>query len=681
MRSEDANAMISSKSGEIVAFGGLIGPEGANISHTVGIGGGSYTDGHKLRTGLFEFMINNEEEPGEEEFKVAHGVYSLKGLTGHEYGHVWFTKTSIMKELMEKIGMEMEAEGIDARLSRKVVQYFFNSTEDGRIESRMVNMYPGLINYFRYNNGTIWKRDSEEFVADDKKELDQFLRCVVTYCVIGLRPRWYKNAKTTRIHDEFEKLPETLEAAVNAPTCKKNADLTYDAIHIVWDYLIELLKQKQEDLDEMEEFMDGLGESDIQEGNEGSGDGTSAGEGNSSARMNGGDTSEEGGGVSECGDNSGAAGSTEGRKTEIPEYKKSTAMSEDSPGYDYSGVSGTGGGSTKVIKSKAGHKSITPEQAIEEAISEAEGLAEKEAAKESTPNASFTKESKKSSTLTREEVNRMCTDVGYDQESIRVYREERSNYRMRPLDDSLRPAATQFRRKVERCFKEKNQIITKMSSGKLDTRQLYRLGMKEFNVFQKQANRSLADAVVEICWDGSGSMHGGKQELSSQACAIVEEGLKGVVPLKIINFTTDWSNREVVHYLVKDFDENDRGINYSLSYARSKGFNGGNKDGYDIRVCTEELMKRQEKDKILIVMSDGLPSDYDSINPQDDVKDAVKCARRNGIIVIPIFFGSESFRNEAFKDYEYMYEKNIINAAPEELPNRLVKLFEALVLK
>lgn len=676
MRKEDAVALVNNRAGEVISFGGLIAPEGANITHRVKVGGGSFTDGKRLETGLFEFMIDDEEE--EPTFKLSHGLFSLKGLTAHEYGHVWFTKFSVIKDLCEKLQVEMEAEGINPMLSRKIVSHIFNVTEDGRIEKRMVNMYSGLINYFRYNNGTIWKLDPEHMEAN--RELENFLRCLVTYSVVGLKPRWYKETKGTRLRDEAEKAFPFIDKAIDAPTCKKNAEITYELIHEVWDYLIELMKKKQEDQEAMEQLMEQLGDGDIGEGNEGEGDGTSAGEGSASARM--GENSDEGedgsGKPNSIGDNSGAAGSTKGRQQEIPQYKKEMGMSKDDPGYDYSQITGDGGGSTKVRKSTAGHVSKTPEEIIDEAVTESEGLAEKEAAK--VPKATHTKEAK-SSTMTKEEVSRMVTQVGYDKEDIKTYREERSHYRMRQLDDKLRPAANLFRRKVERCFKEKNQIITKMSSGKLDTRQLYRLGMKEYNIFQKQANRSLADAVVEVCWDGSGSMCGGKQELSANACAIVEEGLKGVVPLKIINFTTDWSHREVVHYLVKDFDENDRSINYTLSYSRSKGFNGGNKDGYDIRVCTEDLMKRPEKDKILIVMSDGLPSDYETINPQDDVKDAVKQARKKGIIVIPIFFGDEYFRERALKDYEYMYEKHIINSAPEELPVRLVKLFEALVLK
>lgn len=677
MRKIDATTLVNLRGAEIISFGALIAPKGVSIQHKVKVGGGSFTDGKRMETGLFEFMIDDKEDEFNPTFKPAHGLYSLKGLTAHEYGHVWFTKFSVMKDLTEKLMAEFEAEGINPLLGRKIASHIFNCTEDGRIEKRMVNMFGGLINYFRYNNGTIWKMDPEKVPDMDEHELDNFIRCIICYSVVGLKPRWYKDTKGTRMRDEAEKLYPYIDQCIDASSCKKNADLTYTMIHEVWDYLVELLKKRQEDQEKMQEFLDSLGESDISEGTEGTGDGTSAGSGDATSRMSGDD--EDGEGKSNpIGDNSGAAGSTKGLKQKVEAYTETEEMATEDPGYDYSQITGDGGGSTKVIKSKAGHVTITPEQAIDEAVKEAEGLAEKEIQKK--PEAQKTKETK-SSTMSKEEVSRMVTAVGYDKEDIKTYREERCKYHMIPLKEELRPAAVKFRRKVERCFKEKNMNITKMSSGKLDTRQLYRLGMKEYNVFQKQANRSLADAVVQVCWDGSGSMCGGKQKLSADACAIIEEGLKGVVPLKIINFTTDWSHREVVHYLVKDFDDNDRNINYTLSYSHSKNFNGGNKDGYDIRVCTEDLMKRKEKDKILIVMSDGLPSDYETINPQDDVKDAVKCARRKGIIVIPIFFGDSYFRESALSAYEYMYEKNIINSAPEELPTRLVKLFEALVLK
>ena len=685
MKKADAIALVNLRGGEVISFGALIAPKNVTIDHKVKVGGGSWTDGRRMETGLFDFFINDEEEDDKITYKMSHGLFSLKGLTAHEYGHVWFTKFNEMKNLTEKIQLEMEAEGINPMLARKVTSHIFNCTEDGRIEKRMTNMYHGLKNYFQYNNGTVWKLDPEVMPVD--KELDNLLRCICTYSVVGLKPRWYKTTKGTKLRDEFEKTIPYIDKAIDAPTCHKNTEITYELIHEIWDYLIELLKQTQEDQEKMQELMDQLGDGDIQEGQNGEGDGTSAGNGSESSRLSDGSEGDEAEGDGEgsgesssndIGDNSGAAGSTKGLQQKVESYKETTEMSKDGPGYDYSKITGTGGGSTKVIKSKAGHKTITPEELIEEAVSESEGLAEKEAAKK--PNPPKTKEPK-SSTMSRAEVERMVSDVGYDHEDIKTYREERNKYKMIPLSDELRAPSTKFRRKVERCFKEKNMLITKMSSGKLDTRQLYRLGMKEYNVFMKQANRSLADAVVEVCWDGSGSMCGGKQKFSADACAIIEEGLKGVVPLKIINFTTDWSHREVVHYLVKDFDENDRHVNYTLSYSHSKNFNGGNKDGYDIRVCTEDLMKRKEKDKILIVLSDGLPSDYETINPQEDVKDAVKCARRKGLIVIPIFFGDEYFREEALSDYEYMYEKNIINSAPEELPARLAKLFEALVLK
>ena len=742
MRLEDANALVVNEAGALQSFGGMISPVGVSVSHTVKIGGGSFTDGKRMETGLPEFMIDDNEPVGQETYRYQDGLYALKALTCHEYGHVWFTKFDAMMGLIDKIGIEMDAEGINYNLSRKVSQHFFNCTEDGRIETRMSRMYPGTIDMFRYLNGICWMRSPEEvpkqvnpLTGKDLAELNNFLACVCEYCVLGLRPKWYKNAKGTRLYDEFEKLPPILEKAVNASTCQKNVDATYEAIHAVWDYVLELLKELQEDQEAMEDFMNQLGDGDIQEGQDGAGDGTSAGDGTGSARLgegeNGGDPSDgssSGSGESDGDEGQGAGAGKDGEgndgngagKQNKDSKQPANKTGDNVRGARGGGVSGpqekqayddtyemssgggkadngnpkTGGGSTKVerLSRTVEKRPKSPEELVTGAVKESKGLADKdyeaakEAKKKATRSTKATKD-KKSSSLSGDEIKTMEGSVGYDKEHTKGFFEVQEEYKMRAIDEHIRGTANQFKRKVERCFKEKNQLITKCNSGKLDTRQLYRLPMGEYNVFQKQANKSLADAVVEVCWDGSGSMHGGKQKYSAEACAIIEEGLKGLVPLKIVNFTVDWhrgSGRSaVVHYLVKDFDDNRKDISYTQSYSYSKGFSGGNKDGYSIRVCTEELLKRGEKDKILIVLSDGLPSDYSYIRGEDDVKDAVKQARKKGVTVIPIFFGDDYFRNDedTLREYEYMYERHIINAAPEELPNKLVKLFEQLVLR
>lgn len=686
MKKNDALNLISIRGAEVVRFGQLISPEGVHINHKVKFGGGSFTDGKNMETGLFEFMVDEAEDELNPKFTPALGLYSLKGLTAHEYGHVWFTKFKEFKKFQERMVTKFEADGIQAALGAKIAAHVFNITEDGRIEKRMVNMYPGLLNYFRYNNGTIWQMDPEQVPSEidastgvDKKELDNFLRCLICYSVVGLRPRWYKGTKGSELRDEVEKVLPIIDECIDAPTCRKNCDKTEELLDTCWDYLIKLLKQLQDDEERLEEYMNGDGTGagaggmgDFGEGTSGEADGTDAGEGSASARLSGGKPGE-------CGDNSGSSYSSDGGKNEEQEYSDTYEMAKGAAENSRANITHDGGGSTRVIRSKETlpESPKSAEELVGEVTSEARTTAAKEAASSSeAPKKTKTPES---STMTKEEISRMCGEVGYDKESIRTYIEQKDKYKMIPLPDHLRPRASRFKRKVVRCFKEKNSKITKMTSGKLDMRLLHKIAMDEYNVFTKDLNKSNVDAVVEICWDGSGSMYGGKQNYSGEACAVIEEGLKGLVPLKIINFSTDWNH--VIHYLVKDFDDKDRSVNYSMSYTKSKGFNGGNKDGYSIRVCTQDLLKRPEKDKILIVMSDGLPTDYNSINPEDDVKDAVKQARKKGVIVIPIFFGDEHFRERSYKDYEYMYEKFIINSAPEELPERLVKLLEKLVLR
>lgn len=99
-------------------------------------------------------------------------------------------------------------------------------------------------------------------------------------------------------------------------------------------------------------------------------------------------------------------------------------------------------------------------------------------------------------------------------------------------------------------------------------------------------------------------------------------------------------------------------------------------------MATKELLARRESLKVLLILSDGLPSDYNG-GPRagmDDVRNAVKEARRRGILVIPILFGDARFRAQSREDYEYMYE-TFISCDPIEVSTEFQKLFYTLVKK
>ena len=241
-------------------------------------------------------------------------------------------------------------------------------------------------------------------------------------------------------------------------------------------------------------------------------------------------------------------------------------------------------------------------------------------------------------------------------------------------------AAKPLRAVIKRLQSENQEDeITGLKAGSLNTRALYRYKNRDLSVFKERKLPTIVDAVYYICWDGSGSMCGDKQMESAYACAVIEEAVRGIYPMKIINFST---TPGVVHYLVKDFDDKTK-KNAAYSFGAQRYFSGGNKDGFSIRHCAEELVKRRETNKFLIVLSDGAPSDYSSHKEAvEDVRNAVAFARANKIDVTSIFFGSEWERNSQIDLYNDMYgASHIISCEPNESVNHMVNIVKKNILK
>ena len=85
---------------------------------------------------------------------------------------------------------------------------------------------------------------------------------------------------------------------------------------------------------------------------------------------------------------------------------------------------------------------------------------------------------------------------------------------------------------------------------------------------------------------------------AAKAAAVIEEGFKGIIPMKIVAFDTCGP---VIHEVIKGWDESQK-LNCCWNFAKH-GRNGcGNDDGYDILVAQKELLSRPEEKKLLIVL-------------------------------------------------------------------------------
>lgn len=243
-----------------------------------------------------------------------------------------------------------------------------------------------------------------------------------------------------------------------------------------------------------------------------------------------------------------------------------------------------------------------------------------------------------------------------------------SNERM-PFE--LKGQANVLKRKVEKIFHNMQKpILRGRRTGQLDAAMAYKLAMNQMDCFMKKGEVSEFDGCAYFLADNSGSMRGNRQENCCKALAKIEHAFQDVMPLKIVAFNAD-DCYSVRHQVLKNWSEkvNSNGSYNFLTHCYA---NGGNKDGYSIRVAIEELLHRPERKKILIVLSDGLPSAYEKNDGEKDVNDAVRKARKAGISVISIFFGDDSERSAFVK----MYEKNCIITEPEGIDAELVRLMK-----
>lgn len=221
-------------------------------------------------------------------------------------------------------------------------------------------------------------------------------------------------------------------------------------------------------------------------------------------------------------------------------------------------------------------------------------------------------------------------------------------------------------RKNKRYFKSlSTPNVSHLDSGNVDPSLIYGLSFGDTEIFRKTGKDKKFDGCAYILIDNSGSMSGNKRIEACKAAAVIEEGFKEIMPLKIVAFD-EWG--EVVHEVVKNWDER-LSKNCCWNFACQGREGCGNEDGYDIQIATRELLKRPEARKMLCILSDGAPGN------RNLVKSAVQKARKKGIEVYSIYFEEGSIGSNA-NDFKYMYEKDFVCCELSEVDEHLSKLFK-----
>lgn len=212
---------------------------------------------------------------------------------------------------------------------------------------------------------------------------------------------------------------------------------------------------------------------------------------------------------------------------------------------------------------------------------------------------------------------------------------------------------------MKRIIKKDTEDREYRNSGKLNVKRLSsgRLTSRVFNRRFDPANTS--DMCVEILVDESGSMQCDNKSACAMQCVVglAEAFSRLHIPLKVIGYTADVGGYDVVHYHYMHW------LNTPAERANllSITHRCDNFDGYSIRYGTEMLLKRKERHKIMIIISDGHPAAlyYRSRSAGiEDTIDAIKQARKK-VDVIGVGIGSANTAVwEAMYGSDFVHVKN-----------------------
>ena len=209
---------------------------------------------------------------------------------------------------------------------------------------------------------------------------------------------------------------------------------------------------------------------------------------------------------------------------------------------------------------------------------------------------------------------------------------------------------------------------TRSDHGRILPNQLWKVGRsRDPRLFERIIRRASTDFVVDILIDGSGSQHA-RQGLVAIQGYIISSALSAVgIPHRVMSFCTFWDYTIMRRF--REYDEDARADSRIFEYTSTSN----NRDGLAVKAAADQLSKRPEEHKILIVLSDGRPNDVIVNRPgsrcpapytgEYAVRDTaleIRRIRAQGIAVLGVFAGEEEdlpAEKKIFgKDFAYIRE-------------------------
>lgn len=227
--------------------------------------------------------------------------------------------------------------------------------------------------------------------------------------------------------------------------------------------------------------------------------------------------------------------------------------------------------------------------------------------------------------------------------------------------------ANEIRRLIQ--AKQRVNIIPEKLSGKLNKNALYRVAIPlrdgdwNFRVFKKKDDVKRIDTAVSVLVDWSGSMCTGKKKpMAVQAVNQCNKIFSKIIniPLEVAAFTCGSSVPE--HLIIKTFDQRVTDAEVSAKFAFFDMHSAGNADADSLVYAATRIMQRKEKRKIILVLSDGMPSAGEG-DPDAALRTVIRDLTASGIEVYGIGLEDASVRRYYGKNVQVVTNVNELSPA------------------
>lgn len=267
------------------------------------------------------------------------------------------------------------------------------------------------------------------------------------------------------------------------------------------------------------------------------------------------------------------------------------------------------------------------------------------------------------------------------------------------MEDETRAMTGRMRKDIERIMASQSHVIRTPGhkSGRLHGSSLWRVPQNDPRVFSQRQEHVSKDTAVTLLVDNSGSMAGEKMRLATLASYALSSTLDAVkIKHEVIGFTAGGfynvpatlreamsadMKRSGINYdriepiimpIYKEFDERITALvkkRFAYMMFAQHGLNG-NIDGESLEYAAARLIRRSEKRKVMIVLSDGQPAGSAKSGPH--LKYVVQNLEKQGIECIGI-----GIKDRSVAKY---YPKHVVLHDAAQLPNEVMTAIKKILL-